>query len=263
MATGSNKTVVFIPGAWMAPECWDNMRKPFEAAGYTVHTPAWPLLDKPAAELRANPPKALGSLSVGKIVDHFEAFIAKLPGHPVLIGHSFGGLYVQLLLDRGCGSIGVAIDPGPIAGVIPGLQSLLAALPPILNGWRPFTLSREAFAKNFANGAPADIQAAAYDKLVVPTSGRIFYEAAGWIGTGVHPKRRMQPLLITAAEKDRTVTPFTARGAYALQKKSPARTDYKFFPGHSHFLIGEPGWEEVAKFVFDWVQAVEVKSAAA
>lgn len=257
-----SKSVVFVPGAWMATACWDQFRGAFEAAGYTTLSYPWPLLDGAPAALRANPPKALGSLSVGKIVDHYEALIAKLPGHPLIVGHSFGGLYTQLLLDRGCGSAGIAIDPGPTAGVFPGPQSLLAALPPILNGWRPHTLSREGFAKNFANGNAPELLASAYDKLVVPTSGRIFYEAASWIGTGVHVKRRHQPLLVTGAEKDRTVDTTTSRGIYNQQKHSKARTDYKEFAGHSHYLIGEPGWEAVAKFCLDWAESVAVKPAA-
>ncbi|MEI9914944.1 MAG: hypothetical protein WDN29_03100 [Methylovirgula sp.] len=162
----------------------------------------------------------------------------------------------RFLLDRGLGWAGVAIDPAPIAGVVPGAFSF-AAVAPVLFRWQgweqPFPLSREAFARSFANAAPPDIQNDAYDRLVVPAPGRIFYEDAFWMGTHVHPRRRTQPLLITAAEKDRTVTPFTAMGAFNLQKKSSAETDFKYFPGHSHFLIGEPGWKDVANYILRWV----------
>src|SRR6187402_2943293 len=116
-----SKTVVFIHGAWMTPDCWNNFRPVFEAAGYTTHAPTWPFLGgAPAAELRKNPPPGLGSLKVSEIADHYQAYIEKLPEKPILIGHSFGGLVTQILLDRGVGVAGVAIDPGPIAGVIPG-----------------------------------------------------------------------------------------------------------------------------------------------
>ncbi len=257
MADNAGKTVVFIHGAWMVPASWDNFRKSFEAAGFTTHAPAWPYLDSaPPEELRRNPPAALGGLSVGEIVDHYQSFITGLPEKPLIVGHSFGGLFTQILLDRGFGWAGVAIDPAPIAGVVPGAASFAAAAPVLLRwkGWElPFLLSREAFAASFANAAPPELQNEAYDKLVVPAPGRIFYDNAFWIGTGVHPARRAQPLLITAAEKDRTVTPFTAMGAFNRQKSSPAETDFKYFPGHSHFLIGEPGWEDVANYILRWV----------
>lgn len=259
MASDVTKTVVFIPGAWMTPESWDNFRKIFEAAGYKTHAPSWPHLEGSAAALRANPPAALGGLSVGAIVDHYQAFISTLSEKPLIIGHSFGGLYTQILLDRGVGAAGIAIDPGPIGGIIPGPVSLAAALPVIARweGWnRPYTLTREQFAASFANTAPVDLQNAAYDRLVVPTSGLIFYQSASWIGTFVHPKRRMQPLLITAAEKDRTVTPYVAHAAYLIQRHSPSRTDFAQFANRSHFLIAEPGWEEVANFALNWAKGL-------
>ena len=255
--TKPEKFVVLIPGAWMSPECWDLFRTVYEKAGYTVVAPAWPYLDKPAAELRANPPDALGSLTVGAIADHFEKIIRALPVQPLLIGHSFGGLFVQLLLDRGAGAAGVAVDPAPVGGVIPGPVSLAAAFPAIARwkGWsRPFTISRAGFASSFANTIDAQAQKLAYDKLVVPTSGRIFYQAAAGVGTFVKPKLRKQALLITVGEKDRTVTPYVARATYNKQKASPAKTDFKEFPGRSHFLIAEPGWEEVANYTLDWAQ---------
>ena len=248
--------VVFVHGAWMLPPCWDNLRSVFEAAGYVTHAPAWPLLDQgTAADLRANPPEGLGSLSVGAICDHYQAFIEALPEPPILVGHSFGGLFVQLLLDRGLGVAGIAVDPGPVGGIIPGLQSLLAAAP-VLTRWaswrRPFTLTRTGFAKNFANTAPAEVQADGYDSLVVPTSGRIFWQAAFSIGTFVKVKARTQPLLITVAEFDRTVTPFTARACYRKQKQAPGVTDFILFKGVSHYLLGEPGWGEVAAELLAW-----------
>ncbi|CAN5473866.1 alpha/beta fold hydrolase [soil metagenome] len=251
-----SKTIVFIHGAWMVPGCWDDFRKPFEAAGYMVHAPAWPFLDGKAADLRANPPEGLGSLTVGEIADHYQAHIESLPEVPIVIGHSFGGLIVQMLLDRKVGAAGVAIDPGPIGGIVAGPTSLLGAIP-ILSRWkawsRPYLLPLAAFRKNFANCAPAEIQTEAYDRLVVPTSGAIFFQAAFFLGTFVRPKRRRAPLLITGSEHDRTVTPYISRSTYRIQKRSAAKTDLKIFPGHSHFLIGEPGWEDVAKYVLDWV----------
>ncbi len=257
MAETASKTAVFIHGAWMTPASWDNFRKSFESAGFTTYAPAWPYIDSASPdELRRNPPAALGALSVSEIVDHYQSFITTLPEKPLIVGHSFGGLFTQILLDRGLGWAGVAIDPAPIAGVVPSAVSLAAAAPILLRwkGWElPFTLSRAAFASSFANAAPPALQNEAYDKLVVPTSGRIFYEDAFWLGTGVHPARRTQPLLITVGENDRTVTPFTALGAFNIQKKSPAETDFKYFPGHSHFLIAEPGWEDVANYILRWV----------
>lgn len=249
-------TIVMIHGAWMTSASWDRFRMPFEAAGYTVHTPTWPFLDRgTAAELRAHPPEGLGTLTAGAITDRYATFIDTLPEKPLIIGHSMGGLVTQLLLDRGYGIAGVALDPGPIAGIIPDLVSLRAAIPVLArwNAWsRTYTLRKAAFDARFANTAPAALRDSAYADYVVPTSGRLFAQAATGIGLRVTPKARRQPLLITAAEHDRTVAPALSRAAWRKQKASPARTDYVEFPGRSHFLAAEPGYEEVAAHVIDW-----------
>jgi len=251
------RTVLFITGAWMHVSSWDKFRSAFEAAGFKTVAPAWPYLDQPATELRANADKRLGTLTFGKIVDHYARIIEGLDEQPLIIGHSMGGLITQLLLDRGYGAAGIAMDPGPVAGALPGPVSLLAALPPIFAGpGNTHTISRDGFAKNFANTLSAEDQKAAYDAYVVPTPTNIFYQAAGMIGTAVKPKSRKQPLLVIAAERDRTVTPYLARAIYNVQKKAPSRTDFKQFPDRSHFLAGEKGWEEVAQYSIDWATSV-------
>ncbi|MEO3384750.1 alpha/beta hydrolase [Mesorhizobium sp. CAU 1741] len=254
------RTAVLIHGAWMTPASWDNFRIRLESAGYAVHAPTWPLLDRGTpAQLRANPPEALGRLTAGAITDHYARFIDTLPEKPLIIGHSMGGLVTQLLLDRGYGVAGVALDPGPIAGIIPDTLSLGAAFPILArwNAWnRTYTLSKAQFDTRFANTAPARMRDEAYEKYMVPTSGRLFAQAATGIGLAVSPGKRTQPLLITAAEKDRTVAPALSRAIYRKQKKSPARTDFVEFPGLSHFLASEPGYEKVADYVIDWAKSL-------
>lgn len=254
----TDRSVFLIHGLWVTTDSWADFRRPWEAAGWTVLTPTWgPLKGRTAAELNAAPPPELGGLSVGAIVDGLQADIAALPSPPLLVGHSFGGLFTQMLLDRGVGRAGIAINPAPIGGVIPGWLTLTAALPPILrwNGWnRPYAMSRRRWAERFANAAPPKLQNASYDGYVIPAPGRVFYQAAFWAGTRIDPRRRTRPLLITESDRDRLVTPYLARAAYRLQQSSSAATDYLAFPGRSHLLLAEPGWEEVAAACIAWAE---------
>ncbi|MDB5454332.1 MAG: hypothetical protein JWO33_2910 [Caulobacteraceae bacterium] len=256
----AGQTVVFVHGAWVTPASWDTFRQPFEAAGYTVLTPSWPLLEgRTAADLRAEPPPGLGGLTIGAIADHLQAFIETLDAPALLVGHSFGGLLVQLLMDRGLGRAGIALNPVPIGGFVPGPVTLTAALPAVArwNGWnRTYSLSPELYARRYANAAPPALQAATYEAFVIPTPGRIFYQAASWIGTMVDPHRRKAPLLITAGDADRLVTPYVSRAAFRIQSRSGARTDFTMFPGRSHLLIAEPGWEAVAAESLAWAAAL-------
>ena len=123
-------------------------------------------------------------------------------------------------------------------------------------GWRKtLRMSFEAFSKTFANRVPADQQRAEYDRHIVPTPGRIFFQDAVGKATGVrfnNPSRA--PLLITAASDDLTVDPAMVRANFR-KYRGPAVTDFHEFPAHSHFLIAEPGWEEVADYTLDWAEA--------
>ena len=251
------KLALFITGAWMHTSSWDKFRSVFAAAGYETMAPAWPGLDGKPAALRDIPPATIYGLGLKAITDHYATIIGLLDTAPLLIGHSFGGLITQLLLGRGLGTAGIAIDPGPIAGIVPGPVSLLAATPPLFKGPKgTYTLTRAGFGSSFANTVPAADLPALYDAYVVPTPARIFYEAALMQGTRVEPARRTQPLLITAADRDRTVTPYLAKAAYGIQRKSPARTDFRQFADRSHFLCNEAGWEEVAGAARDWAASV-------
>lgn len=256
----ADKTVVLIHGLWVTTDSWADFRKPWEEAGWTVLTPTWAVLKgRSATDLNAAPPAGLGGLTVGRIVDGLQAVIETLPAPPLLVGHSFGGLFTQMLLDRGVGRAGIAINPAPIGGVIPGWWTLTAALPPILrwNGWnRPYAMSRRRWAARFANAAPPALQNRSYDDYVIPTPGRVFYQAAFWLGTRIDPRRRTQPLLITGSDRDRLVTPYVSRAAFRIQSRSPARTDYLDFPGRSHLLLAEPGREAVAAACIAWAEGL-------
>ena len=56
--------------------------------------------------LRADP-TAIEHLGIEEIVDHYDAIISELSTPPIIMGHSFGGAFTEMLLDRGLGAAGV------------------------------------------------------------------------------------------------------------------------------------------------------------
>lgn len=251
-----SKTVLFIHGAWLTPEIWAPWRARYGALGYTTHAPAWPLMDSPASELRDRPHPELGRLTLGNIADHYAAIVDELADRPILIGHSYGGLIVQMLLDRGLGRAGVSIDPGPAAGIRPGPKAFVAALPIFLawRGWsRALTMSYDSFARNFANGLPEAEQRTAYDRHIVPAPGRIYYQSVLGIGSSIDWKNpNRAPLLLVSGGQDRTVEAGMVRQNVKRYEASPAQTDFKTYPGRNHFLIAASGWEEIADYALQW-----------
>ena len=103
---------MLIHGAWLNAHSWEGFKTRYEARGYTVIAPSWPLDDRSPAELRASPNPALAKVGINELINHYDRLIRALPEPPILIGHSFGGTVTQHLLDRGLGAAGVVIDPG-------------------------------------------------------------------------------------------------------------------------------------------------------
>jgi pimeloyl-ACP methyl ester carboxylesterase len=104
-------TIVLIHGLWMSPRDWEPWIERYVRRGYTVLAPAWPGSDTDIEQLRREP-SAFAQSNVTEVVDHHERLIRELESAPIIMGHSFGGVFVHLLLDRGLGCAGVAIDSG-------------------------------------------------------------------------------------------------------------------------------------------------------
>ncbi|GAC1346807.1 MAG: alpha/beta fold hydrolase [Bradyrhizobium sp.] len=249
---------MFVHGAWVTPACWDHFKSFYEAGGYTCLVPGWPYIDKPVAELKKAIDPRFADQTINMLVDHYTHELVALPEPPILIGHSFGGLIVQLLLDRGLGRLGVAIDAGPPRGVFPSLPAFKSALPVLLswNGWNKLhTMSFADFCSTFANGVPASEQRVVYDAQIIQAPGRIYFQAAIGLGNAVNfANSKRAPLLLIAGEKDLTATPSMVRAMYKKHQKSPMPVDMIEFPGRSHYLIAEPGWQEVAGAILAWIE---------
>jgi len=262
--------LLLIHGAWLSARSWERFEEFFERRGYAASAPEWPRKDGDVEELRENE-EALAGLGLSEIVDHYEQLIRGLDASPVLIGHSFGGLIVELLLDRGLGRAGVALSPAPPKGILLLPYSSLKAASPALahpsrwHGTVPLTL--EEFTYGFVNTYSPEEAAAAYERYAVPETGQIFYEA-GFANFHLHPPTELHfkngdraPLLIVGAEQDHTVPASVSATQYRKYEKSPARTEYLEFEGRPHlFVVGE-GWEEVAEAIDGWLGKVLAATA--
>lgn len=251
------KTIMLIHGAWLNGKSWEGFKARYEAAGYTVVAPSWPLDDRDPADLRDNPDPALGKLGQQQIIDHYEALIRALPESPILIGHSLGGVFVQHLLDRGLGSVGVAINPAPTPGVPLGPHAIVSALPVFsdpFSGSKAKTMTREFFRTRFAQTAPKDQADALYDRYIVPTPGKVYWDGVTGASGKIHwenPARA--PLLLIGGELDLIADASMTRGIYRQQKRAPMSvTELKIFPGRSHWTCIDAGWEEVADYALNW-----------
>jgi pimeloyl-ACP methyl ester carboxylesterase len=257
--------LMLIHGAWLSARSWETYADYFGKRGFAVSAPEWPRKHGDVEELRETAGESAG-LGVQEIVDHYADLIGALDQPPVLIGHSYGGLFVELLLDRGLGRAGVAMSPAPPKGILVLPFSTLKAGAPALahpSKWHGVvTLTLEEFTYAFVNTFSPEDAADAYKRYAVPETGQIFYEA-GFANFHLHPPTEVHfknadrvPLLIVGAGEDHTVPASLAHAAYKRYEASPAKTDYLEFEGRPHLHMVAPGWEEIAAAIDSWLDGV-------
>ena len=255
--------VLFVHGVWLLPSSWDRWVQTFEAAGYIALTPGWP--DDPETVEEANAdPDVFAHKTVGQIADHVAQIVRMLDRKPALIGHSFGGLLVQILAGRGLAAATVAVDPAPFRGVLPLPLSALKAAWPVLgnpaNRHRAVPLTYEQFRFAFANAVSEEEAKELYDTFAVPGSGAPLFQAAvanfnPWTEAQVeseNPERG--PLLIISGQQDNTVPWAIANASYHREKRNPGVTEIVEIPGRGHSLTIDNGWREVADTALTFLQ---------
>jgi len=261
-ATG-RKPVVFIHGLWLLPGSWQHWAALFEEAGFTSLTPRWPDDPDSVASAKAHP-EVFAHQTVGRVADHFAEIVSALHRKPAIIGHSFGGLLVQILAGRGLASSSVAIDPAPFRGVLPLPFSALKSAWPVLgnpaNRNRAVPLTYEQFRYAFANAVSEEEARQLYEKFCVPAAGAPLFQAATanlnpWTEVKVdteNPKRG--PLLIITGEKDNTVPRAITQATFDRQKRNPGVTQFIEMPNRGHALTIDAGWREVADTAMKFVR---------
>jgi len=270
MATSKKAPIVLIHGLWMTPSSWDTWAEYFEARGHEVIRPGWPGIDdRSVADIRSNP-DALKGIGLKQIADHYEAIIRGLDEKPIIMGHSFGGLLTQMLADRGLGVAYVGVTPGQPAGITTLPPSTLRTGLPILsnpfnkNGASP--ISKGHFHFTFGNDLSRAESDAIWQTSAVNSYNRVFFEGvAGAFNekNGVshvdYSRADRAPLLIITGEIDHVVPPAIGKAIVAKYAKSgsPATVDYKEFPGRTHRIVSQKGWEEVAEYALTWATNVE------
>jgi alpha-beta hydrolase superfamily lysophospholipase len=268
----SPNTVVLIHGLWVTPLCWEHWIDRYSARGHKVLAPAWPGMEAGVEQLRADT-RTIDRLGIQEIVDHYDAIIRELDDPPIIMGHSFGGAFTEVLLDRGLGAAGVGIDAAGVKGITKLPFSELRSGFPILknpaNVHHAVPLTFEEFHYAFTNTMGEEEARSAFERYAVPGPGRVLFQGAF---ANFNPRTPLQvdfkksdraPLLLIAGGSDHTVPAVVDKSMADHYAKSSAVTEYKEFPGRSHFTIGEHGWEEVADYALDWAVAHAAAPAAA
>ncbi|MCW6004657.1 alpha/beta hydrolase, partial [Micromonospora sp. CPCC 205371] len=106
------RPIVLVHGFWVTPRSWENWVTHYQSKGHQVVAPAYPGFEVEVESLNADPTPIV-EVTVPKIIAHLEDVIRSLPEPPIIIGHSAGGAFTQILLDHGFGAAGVALNSAP------------------------------------------------------------------------------------------------------------------------------------------------------
>jgi pimeloyl-ACP methyl ester carboxylesterase len=261
--TDARIPVLFIPGLWLHASSWAPWLALFQAAGYQPVTANWPGVPDTVEAARANP-DTIAAHGIDDIAKHYAAVAGSLPGKPILIGHSFGGMIAEKLLGENHGRAAIAINAAQIKGVLPVPLSALRSTLPVFrnpaNRNRAVSLTAEQFRYSFGNAVSDEESDELHEKWTIPGPGRPLFEAAV---ANVSPNSPLQvetgnedrgPLLLITGGQDHTVPEAITKATLKQYRHSKAVTDLMEFPDRGHSLIIDNGWRGVADACLDWLR---------
>ncbi|KXH59640.1 arylesterase, partial [Colletotrichum salicis] len=211
----SKPPILFIHGSWVTAKYWEHWIPFFEDLGYEVHAAEWPGINgRTPEEVRADP-LPLANKHIEEIIGYYEAFIHKLLSPSIIIGHSLGGLLAQTLF----------------------------------NVSTTVSISEQRFHWAFVNNTTSDKSREYYERYCVPGVARVPWQLTTYVAGRQSAPTYVEfdrvdraPLLLLSASKDHIVPPETVFKNFKAYT-GLSLVEYKMFPGRTHGLIFQPGWE--------------------
>lgn len=254
----TSKTIVLIHGNFVNNTTWANWKTYYEQKGYTVHAIPNPGHAGNPADLRKNIHPELVKTGFVDIVQNMARYIDTLPEKPLVIGHSMAGMAVMKLVEMGKATAGVSIDGAPPKNVFPPFSTIMIALGAFgffsRKGY--FMGTREWYNKAFFNTLPASERDKAYDAIAVPESHKVSQQLVLNSFSNIDFKKPHAPLLFIGGGNDAIFPPSLTKKIAASYTDKNSRVDFRLFEGKSHFICGEPGWENVADSILNWYEGL-------
>lgn len=248
--------IFMIHGMWGGPWVWENFKGFFEDRGYRCVTPSLPFHDMRPDE---RPDPRLATTSMLDYAEALQSEITRLDSRPIVMGHSMGGLLAQILGSRGLAEALVLLTPAAPAGVVSIRQSMLRFFQSVVaqgRFWKkPLRPSFQEAVYSVLGLLPEEERRATYNRFVYE-SGRATFEIRCWLldtkrATRIEASKITCPVLVVAGAQDRIIAASVVRG---IADKYGAVARYRELPDHAHWVLGEPGWQDVAELVSGWLK---------
>ncbi|WP_242412110.1 alpha/beta hydrolase [Flavobacterium sp. Root186] len=260
MYLSNTKTIVFISGAFVSHFYWEEWLSFFENKGYKVVAPPWIHKNDSVKNLRDKSPCVkIGSIRLFDLLCYYTEIIEKLPERPILVGHSYGGLLVQLLVQQDLAEAGICINPFPPKGFttlkLSFYEIILRFSCVIFSSKKTFLLPFENWKNTFFNTVSSQKQKMEYDKYIILESKRALRNLFSK-NAKINFRRKHVPLLFISSSEDQIIPPKLVYRNFKKHKNLYSITCYKEFKNRNHFIILQPKWEETAEFISKWIEKV-------
>ncbi len=240
-----------IHGAFCGGWVFERFRGPFEAAGHAVLTP----------DLRGHgpgePSSAVVGVSMADYVRDMVALARDQPEPPLLIGHSMGGLVAAMVAAKVKVAGLAMLAPSPPWGIAGGsLEEAGSAMALYALGpyWAQAIEPDRFVAKLYSLDKMGAEEGRQVARRMRAESGRAMFETLNWwldpfMTTSVPSGSVTAPVFAAVGERDLINPPSTVR-----QTASKLGAEARLYPGMSHWLIAEPGWDKVAAACLAWIE---------
>ena len=228
--------LLFVHGLGHGAWCWENWQAAAADAGYASY----------AVSLRGHGGSSgrLRTSRLGQYADDVLEVATSLPGPPVLIGHSMGGLVVQQVLARYAVRAAVLVASVPAHPAMASLAAIarrhpLDALRIVVGGSLPLRAE-------YLFHELDDADAGAHADRCGGESAVVQYQLL--LHRPAPPPLGSPPVLVLATPDDRLVP---IKGV----RRTAARygADVEEFPGMGHDLMLDKRWREPLDAMFDWL----------
>ncbi len=255
-------TIVLVHGFWVTPRSWEDWVTHYEKKGFRVVAPAYPGFEAEVEALNADP-SIVERVTAHQIIDHLIGVVSALPSPPIIMGHSAGGAFTQVLIDRGYGASAVALNSAPTEGVLVTPLTQIKSTFPVLkspaNRHKAVPLTLEQWTYAFTNTFTAEESKRLYERYAVPANGGILWDSvlANFIpgpqdiAVNYHNAARV-PLLFISGSVDHIMPPSVQRSNAKHYKADGLVTEIKEYEGYAHLLPAQDGWQDIADFALDW-----------
>jgi len=236
--------LILVHGLWSGSWCWHPWGTHFSNLGWEC----WAVNFRGRVEEGAD--RIRKHLNFEACVEDLKRVIRNASFPPVLAAHSLGGLVAQKAAEEENLSALILLSSVPsqeIQTATPrSLRLLRLKYAPLIFLRRPFRLEERDCRRIWLASVPAGRQPDILRRMVPESSYlvREFFDRR----IEVHPERIRCPVLVVGGEQDQAVPIASLR-----QMAQWLGGDFKEYPRHGHWMLGESGGEIIVRDIHRWV----------